>query len=216
MTRFPSRTLYRHLKRLSGEREAYVAKFCAHMQRRPQVYRIGEAILALNELVEEKVIPAEQIQTKNGPVILAVHEGSPAQEPVKHGLNVLLWEQAIRMGEFSTQERQRIRNMYTAHLHQSMLFPDEKTTNWEYIRTRKREANGAVLDLVESERFEHIHEVATKVAERVRVAIRNRKDTPHRQLMGSALKIFDTMLTYLKDSHESRDKLREAFMRARR
>lgn len=213
MTRFPSRALQRHLKLMIIHREDYFGKFSDHVQRRRRVYRLTDAIQALQELQDERVLPIEQIETRGGTSARSA-EPSHAYAPIMQGLNVLLWEQTIRNGEFTSEERRRVRELYNADAHCALVRPKEEiTTDAEKarIKTLGKKFDKAALELAELKRFEHVRDTANKVLKRVFEALKERRDTPHRGVMNNALTAFSNRLSHLDTCRENKDVLRQVF-----
>ncbi len=216
MTRFPSRALQRHLKQMTIHREGYFDKFSAHVQRRPRVYRLGDAIQALQGLQDERVLPIEQVEIRDGTSARSAPP-SHAYAPIMHGLNVLLWEQAIRKGEFTSEEKRRVRELYNADAHCALIRPKEETTTdaeKARIKTLERKFDKAALELAELERFEHVRDTAKDVLKRVFEALKERRDTPHRGVMNSALNAFSNRLSHLDTCRENKDALGQVFHRS--
>jgi len=183
--------------------------FSRHVQRLREVYQLEDAILALNDLQSEGILPTEDVQTKKGMTARASTD-SAVYAPIRHGLNILLWEQAIRKGDLTKHEKQRVRKMYAAHAHYSLFRPSGKPdADIGRMKTLERQFHEKALDLAEMSRFEHIRDTADKVAQRVLAALKERRDTPHRQVMNSALISFNNVLSHLKDSYDYKDDLRK-------
>lgn len=213
MPRFPSRVLQRQLKEIARQPDKAFGSFCAHVQHRREVYGLGHAISALEGLQEEGILPAEEIQTsETGPTARsAVY--SHTHGPIMHGLNVLLWEQVIRKGEFSSEEKRRVREFYAADAHRALFRPTGETLTEKdktEAKKRTRHFDQAALNVAELELFEHIHQTADKVFRRVFSALEDRKDTPHRRVMNNALQGFQTLLGHLEFNRQYRDDVRKA------
>ncbi|MDP2717693.1 MAG: hypothetical protein Q8P02_03035 [Candidatus Micrarchaeota archaeon] len=197
------------MAQLAKRRELYVESFCEHIQALKTVYHINDAVLALNGLVQDGLLPSEVLETKSGTHLRNIVESTSAQTPVKHGLNVLLWEQAIRRGKLGPQAKKHIRTLYLAHFHQAV--PLANSQSMARIKKAERHMQGVVLDLAESKNFKQVMDAAKSVSLRVRTALGKRPVSPHRQFMAKALNDFDVMLSHLEDGHEFRHDLRRAW-----
>lgn len=199
-------------------RRSSIEDFSRHVRRSQVAYRLEDALLALNGLQQESVLPAEEIHVdkKTGTTARAARDDSASYAPIQLGLNVLLWEQAIREGGFSTGEKERVRRLYLAHAQHS-LFRQSKETD---IRMRKKEHerfkglessfNQAALELADLDGFDAIRSTAEKVHSRVRTALGRRMQTPHRYVMNRALESFNNLLVHLDSVRQFKDELRDA------
>ncbi|MBI5225657.1 hypothetical protein HY994_00265 [Candidatus Micrarchaeota archaeon] len=207
MRQFRSRQLQNHLKELARNRGS-VDDFSKHLRDKKRIYSLQDAILALNGLQQENVLQPEQIIEKKGSVARSSLPSS-GEAPVQHGLNALLWEQTIREGDLTSLEKQRIRELYVSHAHFSLFRPSGiQKKDHERSKALEKVFQKSALDLTELDRFSHLHGTATKVMERVRNALEERKDTPHRQVMNSALTTYHNILSHLQDVRENQSDFR--------